>query len=143
MENQSLKHCMLQQYILWLPGTIHITLHMSLYLKSCVVICVMYKKSKDLNTPINPLTSISDKESISPYIDQYNIQLTSHENKERYHLGDYWLMQYQILQTDNIRISWWTVRRISTEVLDVKGSKLSVSDSKSPKYSFSTLLNNL
>ena len=47
----------------------------------------MYKKSKDLNTPINPLTSISDKESVSPYINQYNIQLTCHENKEQYHLG--------------------------------------------------------
>ena len=72
----------------------------------CCDLCVVYKKSKDLNTPINPLTSISDKDSVSPYINQYNIQLTSHENKERYHLGDYWLIQYQILQTDNIRISW-------------------------------------
>ena len=72
----------------------------------CCDLCVVYKRSKDLNTPINPLTSIGDKESISPYINQYNIQLTSHENKEQYHLGGYWLIQHQILQTDNIRISW-------------------------------------
>ena len=30
---------------------------------------------------------------------QYNIKKTSDENKERYQLGDYKLIQYQILQT--------------------------------------------
>ena len=36
-------------------------------------------------------------------------------------LGDYKLMQYQILQTNIIRIGWQTVRRIIREILGVKG----------------------
>ena len=39
-------------------------------------------------------TSISDQDRISPY----NIKQTSDENKEKYQLGDYKLIQYQILQ---------------------------------------------
>ena len=38
----------------------------------------------------NPLTPISDQEKISPY----NIKQTSDENKEKYHLGDYQMIQY-------------------------------------------------
>ena len=34
---------------------------------------------------VNPLTSISDQDRISPY----NINQTSNENKEKYQLGDY------------------------------------------------------
>ena len=37
---------------------------------------------------------MSDQERISPY--NFNIQQTSGENKEKYHLGDY-LILYQIL----------------------------------------------
>ena len=36
-----------------------------------------------------------DQDRISPY----NIKPTNDENKEKYQLGDYWLTQYQILQT--------------------------------------------
>ena len=35
---------------------------------------------------------------------QYNIRQTSDENKEKYQLGDYWLIQYQILKILIIRI---------------------------------------
>ena len=38
---------------------------------------------------------MGDQERISPY--NFNIQQTSGENIEKYHLGDYYLIQYQIL----------------------------------------------
>ena len=52
---------------------------------------------------------------------QYNIKETSDEIKEKYQLGDYKLIQYQILQTNIIRTVWQTVRRITNEILGVKG----------------------
>ena len=52
---------------------------------------------------------------------QTNIKQTSDENKEKYQLGDYQLIQYQILQNNNKRIIWQTVRRIANEILGVKG----------------------
>ena len=52
---------------------------------------------------------------------QYNIKQTSDENKEKYQLGDYKLIQYQILQTNITRTVWETVRRITNEILEVKG----------------------
>ena len=52
---------------------------------------------------------------------QYNIKQTSGENIEKYQLGDYKLIQYQILQTNVMRTVWQTVRRITNEILGVKG----------------------
>ena len=52
---------------------------------------------------------------------QYNIKQTSDKNKEKYRLGDYKLIQYQILQINIIRTVWQTVRRINNEILGVKG----------------------
>ena len=46
---------------------------------------------------------------------------TSYENKEKYQLGDYSLIKYQILQTNSMRTVWQTVRRITNEILGVKG----------------------
>ena len=46
----------------------------------------------------------------------------SDENKEEYQLGDYKLIQYQILQTNITRTVWQTVRRIKNEILGVKES---------------------
>ena len=51
---------------------------------------------------------------------QTNIKQTSDENKEKYKLGDYQLIQYQILQNNNKIIIWQTVRRIANEILGVK-----------------------
>ena len=48
---------------------------------------------------VNPLTPMSNQDRISPY----NIKQTSDENKEKYKLGDYKLIQYQILQTNITR----------------------------------------
>ena len=45
---------------------------------------------------------------------------TTEENKEKYQL-DYQLTEYQILQTNNIKIVRQTVRRIANEILGVKG----------------------
>ena len=51
---------------------------------------------------------------------QYNIKQTSDENKEKYQLGDYKIIQYQILQTNIPRTVWEIVRRITNEILVVK-----------------------
>ena len=58
-----------------------------------------------------PLTPMADQDRISPY-NSYNIKQTSDENKEKYQLGDYMLIQCQILQTNITRTVWQTVRRI-------------------------------
>ena len=57
---------------------------------------------------------------------QYNIKQTSDENKEKYQLGDYKLIQYQILQTNITRTVWQIVRRITDEILGVKGWRLAI-----------------
>ena len=46
---------------------------------------------------------------------------TSDESKEEWRLGDFWLIQYQILQTNIIRIVWQIVRKEIDEILGVKG----------------------
>ena len=51
----------------------------------------------------------------------YNINQASDKNREKYQLGDYELIQYQILQTNNTRTVWQTVKRITNEILGVKG----------------------
>ena len=45
---------------------------------------------------------MNDQERISPY----NFKQKRDENKEKYQLGDYYLIQYQILRTNTIRIVW-------------------------------------
>ena len=47
------------------------------------------------SSAFNPFTHMSDQDRISPY----NIKQTSCENVEKYKLGDYKLIQYQILET--------------------------------------------
>ena len=65
---------------------------------------------------------MSDQDRNSPYyIILYNTMQTSDENKEKYQLWDYWLIQYQILQTNITRIIWQIVRRITNDILRVKG----------------------
>ena len=54
----------------------------------------------------------------------YNINQASDKNKEKYQLGDYELIQYQILQTNNTRTVWQTVKKITNEILGVKGLKI-------------------
>ena len=58
---------------------------------------------------------------------QYNIKQTSDENKEKYQLEDYWLIQYQIPKTNITRTVWQTVRRIINEILGVKGLRVVIS----------------
>ena len=55
---------------------------------------------------------------------QYNIKQASNENKEKSQLGDYKLIQNQILQTNILRTVWQTVRRIASEIIGVKGLRL-------------------
>ena len=76
-----------------------------------------------------------DQDRISPYnikqtnnnnkekyqLSPYNIKQTNNDNKEKYQLGDYRLIQYKILQTNITRTVWQTVRRITNEILGVKG----------------------
>ena len=63
---------------------------------------------------------MSDQDRISPY----NIKQTSDENEEKYQLGDFKLIQYQILQTHITRTVWEIVRRITNEILGVKGLRI-------------------
>ena len=44
----------------------------------------------------------------------------STKNKSKYQLGNYWLIHYQILQTNFTRTIWHTVRRIAYDILGVK-----------------------
>ena len=64
---------------------------------------------------------MSDQDRISPY----NIHTISSRHvtriKKKYQLEDNKLIQYQILQTNIMRIAWQTVRRITSEILGVKG----------------------
>ena len=69
---------------------------------------------------VNPLTAMSDQDRISPN----NIKHTKDKNKEKCQWGDYKLIQYQILQTSITRTLWQTVKRITNEILGVKGLKL-------------------
>ena len=48
-------------------------------------------------------------------------QAISDENKEKYQLGDYKLIAYQISQTNITRTVLETVRRITNEILGVEG----------------------
>ena len=67
---------------------------------------------------------MGDLDRISLYNNyQHNIKQTSNKKKEKSSLGDYWLIQYQILQTNITRTIWQTVRRITNEILGVKGLK--------------------
>ena len=70
---------------------------------------------------LNPLPPISDQDRISLYINQYTIKQTSDENKEKYQVGDYRFIQYQILQNYKIWTVRKTVRRITDEILQVTG----------------------
>ena len=50
-----------------------------------------------------------------------NINQASDKNREKYQLGAYELIQYQILPTNNTRTVWQTVKRITNWILGVKG----------------------
>ena len=71
----------------------------------------------------NPLTPVSDRERISPY----NINTVSGRQvrriKKKTQLGDYKLIQYQILRIGVMSILWQKVGRISNEILGVEGLK--------------------
>ena len=53
---------------------------------------------------------------------QYNIKQTSDDNKEKYPLGEYKLIHYQIHRPSIIKNLWQTVRRNTHVILGVKGS---------------------
>ena len=63
--------------------------------------------------------------SVRDRISPYNIDTISSKQvmriKKIYQLQDYKLIQYQILQTNIIRTEWQTERRITHEILGVKG----------------------
>ena len=63
-------------------------------------LCICVHLEKRFNT----LTPMSDQDSISSLQYQYKIKKTSDENWEKYQLGDYWLIQYQILRSNIRRI---------------------------------------
>ena len=69
----------------------------------------------------NPFTFLSDQEIVSPLGINTISSRRVMRRKKKYQLGDYWLIQCQILQTDTIRIVWQAVRSICDEILEVKG----------------------
>ena len=73
---------------------------------------------------IQPFNSLSDRERISPY----NINTVSGRQvrriKKKTQLGDYKLIQYQILRIGVMSILWQKVGRISNEILGVEGLKI-------------------
>ena len=64
---------------------------------------------------------MGDQERISPYsvnaISSRQVKRIEKKTQSR----DYKLIQYQILQTNTIRIVWQIVRRITDEILEAKG----------------------
>ena len=70
---------------------------------------------------LNPLTPISDQDIISPY----NINTESSRQvrriKKKTQLGNYGLIQYQILQIEIISILWQTVGRNTMRSWELKG----------------------
>ena len=72
---------------------------------------------------VNPSTPMSDQDRIS----LYNINTITGRQAMRikkYQLDGYLLIQYQILRTNIARIILQIVRRISNEMLGVKGLSL-------------------
>ena len=59
---------------------------------------------------------MGDQERISPYTIN-----TSDEGKVICQSWDCWLIQYQIQQTNNIRIAWQTVIKTANKTLGMKG----------------------
>ena len=86
--------------------------------------CNYFNFPQYTKTVLNPLNPMSDQERISPH----NISTISSRQvmrmKKNINLGDYKLIQYQILQTNIIKTVWQTVKRITNEILGVKGLKL-------------------
>ena len=68
---------------------------------------------------IDPLTPMSDQDRISPY--NINTKSSRQVMRKKNQLEDYKLIQYQILQTNITRTACQTVRRITNEILGVKG----------------------
>ena len=68
---------------------------------------------------------MNDQDRISPY-NQYKMKNTCDENKEKYQLVDYLLIQYQIHQSSIVRIVCQTITRMTNEILGVKRSDLHV-----------------
>ena len=64
---------------------------------------------------------MSDQDNYFSSQYQYKIKKTSDENQGRYQLGDYWLIQYHILRCNIRRLVEQTVRRITDDILGVKG----------------------
>ena len=72
---------------------------------------------------VSPLTLIQ-KFSLQQ---QCDIKDTSYENKEKFQLGDYLLIQYQIFQITIMRVAWKTESGATNEILQMKGLIRSIS----------------
>ena len=72
----------------------------------------------EIGRVLYPLTS-SDQDRIY----QNNINHTYNENTEKHQLRDHPLIQYQILRTNIIKVVQQIVRRITNEIISIKGIK--------------------
>ena len=64
---------------------------------------------------------MSDQDRISPYYINTELSRLVRRIKKKTQLGDYKLIQCQILQIQIISVLWQTVGRITKEILGVKG----------------------
>ena len=64
---------------------------------------------------------MGDQDRISPYNINTESSRQMRRIKKKTQLGEYKLIRYQILQIEIISILWQTVRRITNEILGVKG----------------------
>ena len=70
---------------------------------------------------IKPLSPTSDLDKISPKTISTISSRQAMRIKKEIQLGNYWLIQFHILQTNITRIVWQTVKRITNKILVVKG----------------------
>ena len=76
---------------------------------------------KHISFSFKIFTPMRDQDRISPYnIDTIPGRQVIRK-KKKYQLGDHLLIQYRILRTNIIIISWQTVRRIANEIWELKG----------------------
>ena len=79
----------------------------------------MYMKKKNW-TVFNPLIAMSDQNRISPNSINTISSWQVVRIKKKIFLGDYQLIQYQILQVNIMQTLWQTIRGIIHDILGVK-----------------------
>ena len=104
----------------------------------------MYMKKKNW-TVFNPLIAMSDQNRISPNSINTISSWQVVRIKKKIFLGDYQLIQYQILQVNIMQTLWQTIRRLIHDILGVKRLNFpTITKGRAHKYAWSLFFwNNL